>query len=736
MWILLLGILLGQALVGPQIELPARGLALIASLLLVASSRPRWVWPCLGLALGVGMGGELSGRVSAARRWDGYSGLARITLLEDLDDGWAPVWICAPGMPAQRAYVSRLGKEPRPAGSRGVVELRSWLPPARRNPDDLDRRRSSLQRGFLLRGRVEGTVAWELSVPPMTGEFRARVRSELRRRLHGELGDGSELWMALLLGDRQGLPKAAQERFRRLGLAHLLALSGLHVGLLAALLLKLMRSSRHGTRALWALPPLVLWAWMAGMGPSLFRAVVVLSWLVVGRRAQREHRAVDGLAVAGVLELLFRPESLTGLAWWLSYAATLALLRAVELPLERRWQTALLVVIVAPLATSPWVLSAFGRMPYAGPLWNLIIAPPFAIFMAFGVFVVLTSLCLPPLASLLLPLLAVMNHAFGWVLRGLDQIDPGAMGHPAMHGLPWGLCLSAIAMILVPGMPGGWRWRVGLALALLGGVHLPSFEKTQASWWTLDVGQGDGGVLRVGRSRWLVVDAGNGPYDGGEERVILPYLRRRNAREVELMISHGHRDHYGGALSLLRSGLVGTLHLAKAEQGQSWTLPLLAVAEERSVRVSWLSRGDAWNWEAWRFECLWPPVEAEELGQNDRSLVLRCGPPGAKLLITGDLEAEAEALMLEYGDSLRTRVLKVAHHGSRTGTGIRMLERLGGGWALISCGIGNGYGHPHSQTLEQLEGSGWELLRTDQRGAVGVVWTRTGLQARCIRPPP
>jgi competence protein ComEC len=218
--------------------------------------------------------------------------------------------------------------------------------------------------------------------------------------------------------------------------------------------------------------------------------------------------------------------------------------------------------------------------------------------------------------------------------------------------------------------------------------------------------------------------------------VLVPYLARRNLTGASLLVTHGHRDHYGGALALLRSQRIGDLYLGAVEKGRKWTAPLLAAARDADVRTHWLARGDSLQLGGWILRCLWPGPGAASLSTNNRSLVVRGGPGFAPMLWTGDLEHAAEARLLACEDSLRSEILKVAHHGSRTGTSEALLTRLGGSVALISCGVGNRYHHPHAPTLAALRAHGWRVLRTDQQGAVGVLWGRRSVRIRSVGAVP
>lgn len=732
LWCLFLGILLGHAVAGPQIELCARAMALASFLALSfrgSSRRRTWI---LGLLLGLAGGLRLRAELHSLREWDGFSGTACIMVTRSTPQR-TEVWLNAPRLPAVRAVASSLqGVQ---AGTRARAVLRSWLPKARRNPDDTDRLRAGLARPPILRVKLLQSPHWQEPTKPREMGPREWLRHALRTRLKKTMGEGSALWSALLLGDRTDLSEGARARFRRLGLAHMLALSGLHVGLVALLLLRLGRRSRQNASA-WILLPLCAWAVAAGLSPSLLRAVTILAWLIGGRSCGRRCRPVDGLAAAGILELLLRPESVVALGWWLSYAATLALLRVAEHLPRRRALAALVAVTVAPLGTLPWTLGVFGRLPLAAPLWNLLLGPLFALLMGAGCLLVLAALVFPVIAPATLTILTVCTHAFGYLLKLVAALDPGGLGHPGLHGWAWILALGGAGLLLLPDLRLSFRRRLTVVGCLLLLVHGRVLFAPGASWWSLDVGQGDGGVLRVGHGDCLVIDCGPGPWHGGPERVIVPYLTRRNLTGASLVLTHGHRDHYGGAVALLRSQRIRDLYLGLVERGRPWTAPILSAARRAQVATHWIACGDSLKVGGWTLRCLWPTKAAASLSTNNRSVVLRGGPDFAPILWTGDLERRAEARLLAQTAQLQCEVLKVAHHGSKTGSSMALLERLSGSVALISCGVGNRYHHPHAPTLQALRALGWRVLRTDRQGAVGVSWWAKSLELCSVAAAP
>ncbi len=718
-WLSLLEALCGFACGGPYVELSAR---LVAGGAAVAG----WVGcprrrALLLVAFGIGLVGawrlgRLEGELPANTP-------AAFELAAPCRDGRARAWVRPEGAPPRRLLLSGL-PDSLQSGARGFAILGGIEVVSRRNPDDADRRRSLLGRRVQGRAWVKRDSVVILSggrLGPAQG-----IRAWLVRRWRREWGASSPLWEALVLGERRGLNAEVQGRMGRLGLAHLLALSGLHVGIVCALLLwPFRRWGRRGTVHL--LPLIAAWAGLAGLSSSMLRAVGMVAWWAWGRRLGRPSRALDGLAVVAMAELVWRPVALLSVGWWLSYAATVGILHWGQgAAPSSRLVAAIRISVAAQLATLPWVLGLFGTFAWASPLSLLVIGPVFGGVLALGLVGILVESCglgWPGIHMMVM----VASHLFGASVALAARVMPEAWGHPGIGGGAWTAAMTAVSLVLPPWRGARfWRWTGALGLVLV--VHAGGWDRGGAQWVSMDVGQGDAAVYRAG-GRTLVVDAGpwSPAYDAGRSTV-LPYLARRNLRGVDLLITHGHLDHFGGASALLNSGRVGRLIMAAADSTQAWARRLGSIAREEGAEVDWVEAGDRWKMGEWPVECWWPRGDASAKDANLRSIVVRVGSPSQGLLAPGDLEREAERALLESQllGQASIRILKVAHHGGNTGTDAGWLRVLMPRDALVSCGRINRYGHPHSAVLQRLESARVRVWRTDEAGALRIEWDRGG----------
>lgn len=732
-WRAAVAALLGHALAAPGVDAPARMVAALALVGLFALQRRRGFVVLVVIAGALG-GLRLQARVDAALDWEGTRTRARFEVVE-LRRHSVRARLAAPDRTAVGAWIS--GVEGARPGQVWDAEIDVHPLLARRNPDDRDGVRNALGSGALLRARAVGAP---LLVREGTASWSRRVRDRAHARWTERWGAGAGLWSALLLADRRGLDDDARSRLQSQGLAHLLALSGLHVGVLAGVLIWPWRKS--GPRV-WvaSLPLLVAWTLVAGGGASMTRAVGMVGWIAVGRVRGRGTRPLDALAALVLLETVLRPEVICGVGWWLSYAATASILRILPWLSGRAWwQSALLVSLAAQSATAVWTLDAFGRIPWAAPVIQVVVGPAFTLLLAVGGLGAVLALGSGALAGAAAGLVALLAHGFGilvWVFSASGRL---AVHHPGWEGFGWALAMALTALALVP-----LRWNrkvlrstASLAVLVVAALHLPLFAGPRHRWISFDIGQGDAGVYHCG-SRVLVIDAG--PHSNGmlpAERVVIPYLARRHVRGATLVLTHGHLDHTAGTRALLASGHITTLALAATDSTQAWAHELRTVALQRRVDLRWLSTGDTLWSDCCDAICLWPDLTTSHQHANDRSVVLRLGPRGAPLMTCGDLERKAEFELLDrlrgVPESPRPRwSLKVAHHGGNTGTDAPWLRWLTPRHALISCGHGNRYGHPHPDLLGRLHECGAEVVRTDREGAAELRWKATGEPPGLVR---
>lgn len=635
------------------------------------------------------------------------------------EDGWsAPAelrWLAQDGHVAATRlplYLEVRGEAAPPDGTRLVVT------------GHLRRRAGAANR------RPAAAGPWRLAVPGsrlMTEVVSAGPAARIARRLRGaaeavveraapDAGAGRALARALLLGDRSELPKSWLQGLRRTGLAHLLAISGLHVVLVAGFGwgVGVAAGSRRLGLGL-ALAAVGAYLAVVGPRPSILRASLMALLAGAALLLRRLPQALAALGGAAVLLVLDRPELVRDLGFQLSFAATAGILLLAP-RFEAAWGRGvaarpLAATVAAQLAAWPWALPAFHLLCPWSPLLNLVAIPWTAVVLLLALVWLAVAAVAPVAGAALAPLLDLAAAPYGWTARPAPSpwwvvpVAVSPLGAAALAAL-------AAAVALRPR-----RFAVLAAIGLAVGLCDPARQgPPPLAIAFLDVGQGDAILLRDG-DRTLLFDGGGRPREDTGGWVLLPALLGEGVARLEAVaLSHPHHDHCGGLVDVASYLPVGEVWLSPGWEPSPCLETLTALPRAGPV---WLQQGREARLGRWRLEVLYPPPAGAPGSLNDRSLVLRASAAGRSFLLTGDIEGAAEAdLVLARREALAADVLKVPHHGSRTSSGRPFLAAVAPRLAVVSAGRRNAYGHPAEVTLERLRAAGVRLLRTDRDGAV------------------
>jgi competence protein ComEC len=560
----------------------------------------------------------------------------------------------------------------------------------------------------------------------------------------------ASLAAALVWARKEGLSPEVRESFARAGTAHLLAISGFHVGVVAGLLLLLMGLTGIPHTSRFILSSLGVWVYVLAIGvpAAAGRAALLISLLALGRGANRAVAPMGALATAFLGFLLVDPGAMLRPGFQLSFAGAFGLVTAFR-PVFLWISTAsrgrlplslcqgLAAGVSATLVTLPLVGWHFGRVSLIGIPLTLVVTPLIVLAIP-GIFsVLLLSLVHAPsarfLASGVEPVLDLLLNIVGWAA---DLPFASVWVSPTAVGAGCGALILAGLVLSFRPTPGRGRRRRFLASAVVVGILVgPPLVGLRdlgvMELVVLDVGQGDAALLRSPGGRWVLVDAGpsTGSFDAGA-RTVLPYLRRRGVGELALLIlTHPDMDHVGGAATILAEFPVGAVLDPGVPAGTDAFLEVLESAKRGEVPWRTVGAGDSLDLDGMALRVLSPeePEEASsDEGRNGASLVLEVRFGAFAALLTGDAPLPSEARFLPRILSSQVQVLKVGHHGSATSTSAELLERVNAEAALISVGRGNRFGHPAPQVLARLERGGVRVVRTDRDGTLVVRARRNG----------
>ncbi len=596
-----------------------------------------------------------------------------------------------------------------------------------------------------------------------------------------------DLLAAILFGQGHRLPETVEHNFQRAGAGHLLAVSGLHVGLVAALIAGLWR--RLGLRGRFPLLLAVVlvlgYAYLTGMRPSALRAAVMVSITLGALLLERERDLPTAVSLAALITLAVNPLFLFGPGFQLSYAATLTLIYAYR-PLEHLLGSAglpvflrspLAVVLAAQLGVLPLCVYYFHHLPTAAIIFNLLLMPLTAFMIGLGLAGALIGLLFQPVGEILLwaarPLLELILRIVEWSsLPGfyIALQPPGFLLLALFYGFlaaflifyyRWkkqkergsqepGFCRYAIKALAGINPAASFRGNAVYGIVLFAavimiwkGIIFPPSNDLKVTF--IDVGQGASAMIEAPCGAVIMVDAGGElPFYGapGEtgERVLLPLLRRERIDKIDMaVITHPHEDHFGGFIPLI--GVVEMdLILVSPVPGESvYYEELLLQAEAEGIPVEPAGAGETWSCGAGGLimEMYGPPPKlfsGTGSDLNNNSIVFRLNYGQVRMLFTGDVEDPAVIDLFKRLIDLEAEVLQVPHHGGYMAQMPEFLEQVRPRLAVIQVGT-NPFGHPHPFVIDSLEGAGVEVFRNDCHGAVIIQTDGTGLEVYTTEKP-
>lgn len=603
--------------------------------------------------------------------------------------------------------------------------------------------------GYVLKAERLQAAGWRQPVQQLRSAFRDRINASFTRPASdGTAADArpAALLRGLLLGDRSGIDQQQWQTLRATGTAHLMAISGLHIGLAAALAYWLVRlvwplcggwTERIATRRIAALVGAVTavgYAALAGFQVPAQRALIMVLVVLAGLWWRRPLRPFSAWAAALALVLLWDPRSVLSGGFWLSFAAVFWIIYALawRQPRPSGWRALLQIQLALGLALWPISLFWFGEAAWVAPFINLLAVPLMAVVVmpALGLGLLLWPLVgtfpLASIAGLLVLLLDSLAKVGDWTVSA-------AFAQPTV----WLLLGSQLGLLWLLA-PRGWPLRSIGVLPLLALLLWRPLPPVAGDWEVtmFDVGQGLSMLVRT-QNHALLYDAGarfRSGFDLGE-RIVVPELQALRLGPLDAVIaSHADNDHYGGMPAVLA---------AQARRPAIWlggNEPMPAALNAGAQRCR---AGHSWNWDGVQFRFLAPlsdmepdPAAVTFERDNDHSCVLHISGRHGSALLTGDIESRRERALLRRlgaGGGLRADLLQVPHHGSHSSSGADFIAAVQPRQAWASAGFGNRFRHPAGRVVDRYTERGIPLFSTRVQGALRLQTSATGLRRDSAR---
>jgi competence protein ComEC len=558
----------------------------------------------------------------------------------------------------------------------------------------------------------------------------ARTRAWIGARIAAAVGEHKMLGVlqGLAIGDTQAMTVEQWRVFAATGTTHLMAISGLHIGMVAMLAAwaggSIVRSRRaqslgitamHG-HVLAGLSAAVIYSVLAGLSVPTQRTLVMLC-IYFGLRWWRRTLDIGrSLGLALIVILLLDPFAPLAVGAWLSFIAVLVILMATSGRVTREGTIASFsrVQLAVTIGLVPVLLVSFGNLSLVAPVANAIAVPAFTLLIVPAVLIgTLAAMIHPPLGTMLLGLPARLLDA-GWPLLEWLANQPLAVWHAPQPSLPvLAALIGGVALLMLPAI---WPLRVaGIVMCLpmmFYRTPTPAFGSFELT--VLDVGQGLAAVVRT-HEHVLVYDTGPAFQSGrsAAELAVLPFLRHYGVRDMDmLMVSHGDQDHSGGLVDLLAAMPARAISVGPSV---NQALPDKIVCE----------RGQQWQWDGVIFTVLHPDAnsgaQARSRSGNESSCVLYIQGSDGTALLTGDIETAGEHQLLEHGLA-HAAVVVAPHHGSDTSSSSLFVAAARPDVTIFSTGYRNRWNFPRPDVVERWRAVGARTYDTSASGAISVTF--------------
>ena len=553
----------------------------------------------------------------------------------------------------------------------------------------------------------------------------------------------SGLLLGLLAGDRSGIPDALRSDFQRSGLVHVLAISGFHVVLLAGMLMVFLKATGlpHRIVRVLAILLLLLYVPVTGGSPAVRRAVIMFAVPQVGALFQRPANTLNSLGVALLFIMLPEPSVIWNPGFQLSVAATAGILisgpmsplkKIPEKLRKKRWwnfiQSFVLeptyVTLCATLATAPFLIHHFKTLSPFAWLGNIFVVPAISMGMQAGLFALISPLdilrehfCYAArfflrLASLLTRLLSDSSEA---------SVTVGPFG-------PSILLLAGFSILVLPFFRKNRiaKWFSLSCLLLFCALFTyNSYHKIIVPQWsltTIDVGQGDSHLITTPGGSHILIDAGDIKRTDSGKDIIVPYLHHTGVSKLDiLIITHPDQDHFGGALSIIRTFPVKELWFtdcARIDGKENWQ-QIISEAYRRGIITRDIQRGLSYKENLFEIKVIHPDTR-RCIDANTQSITFRAKGLGHSAILTGDLTTQGEAEILKTDSYLKSDILKLGHHGSKTSSSLRFLKQVEPRLAIISSGRKNRFRHPSKEVIRRLDDLKIPYLNTAKNGSIDI----------------
>jgi len=635
------------------------------------------------------------------------------------------------------------------------IEVKGFIefPSGRRNPKTFDYKTYLKTKNIsVIMSVVPGNIqaSERIDSPYLNGI--AQIKNDFKGNVYGFFDDEvAALLMGMMFGDSSGLEEEVYDSFQKNGICHILAVSGLHIGVLYSCINGLLGGKRKIKFYIIIVIVLFFYVSLANFAASVMRAFFMIMLHIFSKYMYCKYDMFTSSAVTMSVMVFFNPMSLLSLGFQLSFLAIFSL--AVLLPAaERIWNKSIASVLAVQAGMAPISAFAFNYLSLSAFIANIPVIFISGILIPLGILLLLFSvlsvignefgggLCLVNASFQITGIAAEFVSKLLLFINDLVFIEKVSYQYVTSPPL-WGILLYYSILFFSSTEIFRIMWQrkqyklIGQLIAVVISVSLifgnslkDGFEQVQLTF--VDVGQGDCLLIKTAEGKNILIDSGGSSrYDVGK-KLLLPYLLKNGVKEIDMaIVTHLHTDHVGGLCSLSREIAVKKVGVYEGNQAiEAQVKERIGVAAEDFV---YLAAGQRLEFgKDLIIEVLYPNKKSEQEyevimknqeDENEACLVMRIIFNGVSVIMTGDIDSKAEQAIVEehLSSAMKADILKIAHHGSKYGSSQLFLSAVQPRIAIVQVGK-NTYGHPNKETLNRIKQEGAYIYRNDTQGAVGV----------------
>lgn len=615
----------------------------------------------------------------------------------------------------------------------------------KRNPGEFDYNKYLFSKNIT--GILYVNQVSDISFTNREKEFFTDLIFQVRKFIDGRFSqlhskETAALLRGLLLADRGEIDYEIKTQFINSGVIHVLAVSGLHVGFIALIFYFLFGRFNLILRSALTICGLLIFMFITGVPPSVFRATVMAIVIIVGYTTNRSTNLFNSLAIAALVLLLINPNDIYLPGFQLSFSAVLAI--GAIYPLIEKWikkfqiENKLFKYIIlfmgisfsAQIGTLPFTLIYFGKISVIALFTNLLVIPAIGVIIGIAIFTLLVSLIFPFIASYY----AAANELISSLLFKLISFTGDlSFSHVVIRRYSFldALIFYFFLIFIIHYLPkfrSGFAATILILLSVLNIYFISSIDdkrllaENELNVVMIDVGQGDSFLVKFPNGKTALIDAGRVTmnFDNGE-RVIMPLLEYFGIDKIDYgIVSHIDNDHYAGFISLILNKKIKKIYKPKIDTSSIKDVKFEHFLKQFNIPVSYYNAQSLRIGNSEMFILNNNDYfSGKNISSNESSGIIKIVYGKNSIIFTGDAGKETESLYISvYKEFLNSDVLKVGHHGSETSSSEEFLKYVSPKISLISAGINNNYGHPANDVLKRIKESGSEIFRTDVEGAV------------------